>query len=279
MSVELPEATILAEQLNDQVLGKQVKSCETQESKGLQRIGMLEPDLSIFSQLVDAQIENIISRGNVIVLKFDNKLDLIIGLEYGGELFYFQNAEDASSFHVKLIFTDDTALTVRLTSMGVIQLLDEDSLDMSYVYKRDFDLTKLSAIDEDFTLQRFSSLFLEKNKMLKAVLVGKNAIIVGISNSTFQDILYRAKLHPKQKASQLSAEETQRLYDAIKFVITERIRLNGKEDFKDTHQKTGSYKPAMGPHMKEQYCHECGTIIQKISHGGGHVYLCPYCQT
>jgi len=279
MSVELPEAIILAEQLNDQVLGKQVKSCETQESKGLQRIGMLEPDLTVFDQLVDAQIEKIISRGNVIVIKFDNKLDLIIGLEYGGELFHFQNADDVSSFHVKLVFTDNTALTVRLTSMGVIQLLAEDSLDMSYVYKRDFDSTKLSATDEDFTLQRFSSLFSEKNKMLKAVLVGKNAIIVGISNSTFQDILYRAKLYPKQKASQLSIEENQRLYDAIKFVITERIRLNGKEDFKDIHQKNGGYMPAMGPHMKEQYCPDCGTIIQKLSHGGGHVYLCPSCQT
>jgi formamidopyrimidine-DNA glycosylase len=193
-------------------------------------------------------------------------------------LFYFENAEDASSFHVKLVFTDNTALTVRLTSMGVIQLLDEDTLDLSYVYKRDFDLTKMSATDEDFTLQCFSSVFSEKNKMLKAVLVGKDAIIVGISNSTFQDILYRAKLHPKRKASQLSGEETKRLYEAIKFVVTERIRLNGKQDFKDMNQKNGGYIPAMGPHMKEQYCPECGTIIQKLSHGGGHVYLCPACQ-
>ena len=278
MSVELPEATILAEQLTQQVLGKQVKSCETQESKGLQRIGMLEPDLSIFDQLVEAKIEKILCRGNVVVIKFDNKLDLIIGLEYGGELFYFQNATDASSFHVKLVFTDNTALTVRLTSMGVIQLLEEDSLGMSYVYKRDFDLKKMSATNDDFTLENFSSIFSQKNKMLKSVLVGKDAIIVGISNSTFQDILYRAKLHPKHKASELSAEETQRLYDAIKLVITERIRLNGKEDFQDLNQKHGDYIPAMGPHMKEQYCPECGTVIQKLSHGGGHVYLCPSCQ-
>ncbi|MCW4022555.1 MAG: DNA-formamidopyrimidine glycosylase family protein [archaeon] len=128
MSVELPEATILAEQLSQQVLDKQVKSCETQESKGLQRIGMLEPDLKVFDQFVDAKIEKIISRGNVIVIKFDNKLDLIIGLEYGGELFYFQESTDASSFHVKLVFTDNSTLTVRLTSMGVIQLLDDKKL-------------------------------------------------------------------------------------------------------------------------------------------------------
>ncbi|MEJ2125999.1 MAG: DNA-formamidopyrimidine glycosylase family protein [Candidatus Bathyarchaeota archaeon] len=252
MSVELPEATILTEQLHQRVLGKQVKSCETQESKGLQRIGMLEHDLTVFDQLIGAKIEKIISRGNVIVIKFDNKLDLIIGLEYGGELFSFQNAKNASSFHVKLVFADDTALTVRLTNMGVIQLLDEDSLDLSYVYNRDFDLTKLSPTDEDFTLECFSSLFSEKNKMLKSVLVGKGAIIVGISNSTFQDILYRARVHPKRKAAHLSTEETRRLYDAIKFVITERIRLDGKEEFKDIYQKRGSYLPAMGPHMKEQ---------------------------
>ena len=279
MSVELPEATILAKQLNERVLGKQVKMCETQESKGLQRIGMLEPDLTVFDQLVGAKIKRILSRGNVIAIEFDNKTDLVVGLEYGGELFYYQNATDASSFHVKLVFTDNTTLTVRLTSMGVIQLLDEDNINMSYVYKRDFDLSKLSATDEDFTLQRFSSVFSEKNNMLKAVLVGKDAVVVGISNSTFQDILYRAKLHPKRKASELSVDETQRLYDAIKFVVNERVKLNGKEDFQDMYQKHGSYVPAMGPHMKEQYCPECGTIIQKISHGGGHVYLCPSCQT
>lgn len=278
MSVELPEAKILAEQMNRLVLGKQVKLCQTQESKGLQRIGMLEPDLTVFDQLVNAKIKEITSRGNVILVKFDNNMDLVIGLEYGGELFYYTNPEDASSFHVKLVFTDNTGITVRLTSMGVIQLLNDNSLDNSYVYKRDFDLTKLSPSDEEFTFQRFSDIFAEQNKMLKTVLVGKDAIVVGISNSTFQDILYRAKIHPKRKASELSPAETQRLYDAIKFVVNERIRLNGKEDFQDMHQKHGSYKPAMGPNMKQQTCPECGTAIEKLSLGGGQVYLCPNCQ-
>ena len=279
MSVELPEAKILAEQMNQRVLGKHVISSETQESKGLQRIGMLEPDLAVFDHLVDTKIEKIISRGNVIVVKFDNKLDLVIGLEYGGELFYHQNADDISRFHLKLGFADNTALTVRLISMGVIQLLKDDSLDLSYVYKRDFDLKKLSAADDNFTFEQFSAKLSEKNKMLKAVLVGKDAIIVGVSNSTFQDILYMAKLHPKRKSAELSPEETKRLYDAIKFVINERIRLNGKENFQDMYQKYGSYTPAMGPHMKEHNCPECGTLIQKLSHGGGHVHLCPSCQT
>jgi formamidopyrimidine-DNA glycosylase len=278
MSIELPEAKIITDQMNQQALGKYVESCQTRESKGLQRIGMLESDLTVFNQLVGTKIEQIISRGNVILIKFDNKKDLVIGLEYGGKLFYHKNPNDVSRFHLKIDFTDNTSLTIRLTSMGVIQLLNDDNLNNSYIYKRDFDFTKLSSLDDDFTIQRFSKMFSELNKVLKTVLVGKDAIVVGISNSTFQDILYRARLHPKRKASELSEDETQKLYYAIKFVVNERIRLNGKEDFQDIYQKHGRYTPSMGPNMKDQNCPECGTVIQKLSHGGGHIYLCPSCQ-
>jgi formamidopyrimidine-DNA glycosylase len=162
--------------------------------------------------------------------------------------------------------------------MGVIQVRKDDELDSSYVYKRDFDFTKLSATEEEFTFEQFSKRMAEKNKMLKAVLVGKDAILVGISNSTFQDILYRARIHPKRRSSELGVEEMRSLYDAIQFVFKERIRLNGKDIFRDLHGKQGGYTPAMGPNMKQQNCPECGTVIQKLSHGGGHVYLCPNCQ-
>ena len=239
---------------------------------------MLESDLTVFNQLVGAKIEQAVSRGNVIVVKFDNKMDIVIGLEYGGELFYHKNSNDVSRFHLKIDFTDNTALTIRLTGMGVIQLLNDDSLENSYVYKRDFDFTKLSSLDNDFTIQRFSKMFSQLNKALKTALVGKDAIVVGISNSTFQDILYRARLNPKRKASGLSEDEIQRLFDTIKFVVTKRIKLNGKEHFQDIYQKHGKYIPSMGPNMKDQKCPECGTTIQKLSYGGGHIYLCPSCQ-
>jgi formamidopyrimidine-DNA glycosylase len=278
MSVELPEAKILADQMNQELLGKQVKSCVVKDCERLQKIGMVDKDLTTFNHLVDAKIERVASRGNVILVEFDNKKDLIVGLEYGGELFYHRTPNDVTRFHLRMDFNDNTILTVRLTSMGVIQLLNASDLDKSYVYKRDFDLTKMSPTDDNFTSEQFSKQLATQNKMLKAVLVGKDAIVVGASNSTFQDILYRAKIHPKRKASELSTDEMQRLYESIKFVMNERIRLNGKKDFQDLYQKHGSYIAAMGPNMKNQACPGCGTPIEKISHGGGQVYLCPTCQ-
>ena len=278
MSVELPEAKILAEQMNQKLRGKRVKAYMLKDCERLQRIGMMDKDLKVFNQLVDGKIESVTSRGNVIRVKLDNETNLILGPEYGGEIFYQKTANNVPKFHLRLDFSDGTVLTVRLTSMGVIQALKDDELERSYVYKRDFDSTKLSPTDEEFTFEQFSNRMAEHNKMLKAVLVGKDAILVGISNSTFQDILYRARIHSKRKASELDTEEKRSLYDAILFVLKERIRLNGKDQFHDLHGKQGGYTPAMGPNMKQQNCPDCGTAITKLSLGGGHVYLCPNCQ-
>jgi formamidopyrimidine-DNA glycosylase len=279
MSVELPEAKILAEQMNHELRGKLVKSFLVKDCERLQRIGMMDKDLTSFNQLVNGKIETIASRGNVIRIKFDNGANLILGPEYGGEIFYHTDAANVPKFHLRVDFSDGTVLTVRLTSMGVIQVLNDGELESSYVYKRDFDYTKLSPTDEEFTFERFSKRMADHNKMLKSVLVGKDAILVGVSNSTFQDILYRAGIHPKKKASELETEEKRRLYDAIRLVLNERIRLNGKGKFQDLCGKQGGYTPAMGPNMKQQTCPECGTKIEKLSMGGGHVYLCPNCQT
>jgi formamidopyrimidine-DNA glycosylase len=278
MSVELPEAKILAEQMNHEFRGKRVKSFLVKDCERLQRIGMMNKDLTSFDQIVDGKIEAVSSRGNVIRIEFDSGANLILGPEYGGEIFYHTDATDVPRFHLRLDFSDGTLLTVRLISMGVIQVLRNDDLERSYVYNRDFDHKKLSPIDEKFTFERFSKRMSDYNKMLKSVLVGKDAILVGISNSTFQDILYRSGIHPKRKASDLDAEEKRGLYDAILLVLKERIRLNGKDKFQDLYGKQGGYTPAMGPNMKQQTCLQCGTKIEKLSMGGGHVYVCPHCQ-
>ena len=48
MSVELPEAKILAEQMNQELSGKQVKSILLKDCERLQRVGMMDKDLTVF---------------------------------------------------------------------------------------------------------------------------------------------------------------------------------------------------------------------------------------
>ena len=279
MSIESPEAKILAEQMNKELLGRLIKSYHLQDYERLQRIGMLNKDVKAFDQLVNGKIESVISRGNVIRVKLNNGMNLILGPEYGGKILYHTSGKTApKKFHLRVDFTDDTMLTVRLTSMGVIQALKDADLKRSYVFRRDFNPEVLSPLDEEFTSERFSKLLTYTNRMLKSVLVGKDAVVVGLSNSAFQDIIYRAKLHPKRKASELNKDERRALYDAIRLVLQERIRLKGKDQFYDLYGNQGGYTPAMGPNMKQQPCPICGTPIEKLGVGGGHVYFCPKCQ-
>lgn len=279
VSIELPEAKILASQMNKELQGKCIKSIHLQDYERLQRIGMLNKDTKVFDQLVDGEIEFVVSRGNAIRVKLENGMNLILAPEYGGKILYHKDGKTPpEKFHLKVDFDDNTTLTVRLTSMGLINAVKDSDLERSYGYKRDFNPAVSSPVEENFTSERFSNLLVNNNRMLKSVLVGKEAVVVGLSNSAFQDIIYRAKLHPKRKASELSKEERRALFDAIKLVLEERIRLKGKTQFYDLYGKQGGYRPAMGSGMKQQTCAICGTPIEKLSIGGGHVYLCPNCQ-
>ena len=279
MSIELPEARILAGQMDEELRGKRIGSCSLEDYERLQRVGFLNKDVRDFDRLVDGRIERVVSRGNVIRVKVDNGMNLLIAPEYGGRVLYHASEDTVpEKHHLKLDFADGTALTVRLASMGVIQAVDDTDLEKSYVYRRDFS-ERLSPGDEsEFTLERFSELLTERSQQLKQVLVGKDAVVVGISNSAFQDVVYRAGLHPKRKGSELSDGERRALYNSMRLVLRERTRLGGKDQFIDLYGNRGGYTPAMGPNMKQQACPLCGTPIERLSVGGGQVYFCPKCQ-
>jgi formamidopyrimidine-DNA glycosylase len=278
MSIELPEALILAGQLNEELSGKRIAACDLQNFERMQKIGFINKDLRDYDRLVDSVIESAVSRGNTILIKLDNGMNIVITLEYGGMILFHSSPESLpKKYHLKVDFDDGTALTVRLTSMGVINAVDDSGLLDSYIYRRDFS-AKASPMEEKFTFERFTELVSNMNRQLKQVLVGKDAVLVGMSNSAFQDVIYRAGLHPKRRASDLSDEERRALFDAINQLMGERLRLGGKDKFQDIYSRQGRYAPVMGPNMKGRRCPTCGTPIDKMNHGGGQVYLCPKCQ-
>jgi len=283
VSIELPEAMILAEQMNSELLSKRIRAYRLYRLKDherLQRIGFMNKDVKAFDQLLNARIVSVTSRGNAILIRLSNGANLILSPEYGGEIFYHSTQKTVpEKYHLRVDLNDDTALTVRLTSMGGIHVVKDGELNDSYVYKRDFNLHVISPMDDKFTSESFLNILSESNRALKSVLVGKDAAVVRLSNSAFQDIVFRAKLHPKRKASELSVDERQALYDAIKKMLRERLQLRGKDQFTDLYGNRGGYTPAMGPHLKGRYCPRCGTPIERLSVGGGEVFLCPECQT
>ena len=277
MSVELAEAKILAAQINETFVGKKVYGHTVMDSDKLQRIGFMNRNLADYGILDGQTIQGAESSGNTVRLRLSGDANLVISPEYGGRVQYHEAGEKHPRYHLKLEFTDGSVLTIRLTSMGVVNAAMTGELEKRYTYRRDFMGAK-SPDSPRFTYGYFKDVFSNQNKALKPLLVGKDAVLVGISNSAFQDIIYRAGLHPKRKASSLTEDETRGLYDAITALVEERLSMGGKKEWTDLHGRHGGYTPKMGPNMKDESCPRCGSAIQRIAHGGGHVYLCPVCQ-
>lgn len=233
-------------------------------------------DASAFDRLVDAKIASVISRGNTIRLKLDNAWNLILAPEYGGSTLLHKPQVVVPKFHLKLVF-QDAVLTVSLTGIGCIQAVADADIEKNYLYRRDFS-DILDPLGADFTFERFRERLDRKKQNIKAALVGKTAVVVGVSNSAFQDIIYRAKISPKRNTASLSSEEKMALYTAIVGLVEERLRLGGKDQATDLYGKHRAYVPKMGPNLKDQNCPACNSKIEKISHGGGQVFICPTCQ-
>ncbi|MHA2108264.1 MAG: DNA-formamidopyrimidine glycosylase family protein [Candidatus Hodarchaeales archaeon] len=277
MSIELPEALILTRQMQEILIGKEIASYHLQNFERMQKIGFLNKNIVDFDRLLNKKIIDVQARGNTIRLELENDMNLIVAPEYGGEIFYITDDKTGSKYHLKVSFTDASSLTVRIKSMGCILALDNKELDDTYMYKRDF-LNGISPVENEFSEERFSQEISVLKRNLKAILVGKDAILVGISNSAFQDIIYRAKLFPKKKGSELDLNERKTLFESINSLIQERIQLGGKIKFLDLHGNEGKYIPKMGPNKKDTSCSECGTAIEKMTFGGGQIYFCPTCQ-
>ena len=278
MSIELPEALILARQMNNELIGKKIEDYELRDYERLQKIGFLNKNIKDFDLLLESKISSVIARGNLIRMILDNDTNLLIGPEYGGKVLYHKEIKKLpEKIHLKLAFADKTLLTIRLTGMGALKTVKNSDLEQSYLYQRDFSDT-LSPLDEAFTIDYFQELLSTMKRGIKSILVGKDAVLIGLSNSAFQDIIYRAKLFPKIKGSNLNEQQGGALFESINTVVNERIRQGGKFQFVDLYGKKGHYIPAMGPNMKGKTCSECNSGIEKFSVGGGQIYYCPHCQ-
>jgi formamidopyrimidine-DNA glycosylase len=275
MSIECPEAYILANQMHKELTGKTIVNYEVQNSQQLQQKGFISTNL-VLDNLVGRKILSVISRGNTIVVKLDHSWNIVLAPEYGGIISLYASQTEFSRFHLKMDL-QDALLAISLTGIGCIQAVEDALLKTNYLYNRDFSQI-LDPLGANFTFECFIDQFDKKKQNIKAALVGKTAAIVGVSNSAFQDIIYRAKINPKRNTDTFTLEEKKRLYQAITQLIKERLEAGGKNQFMDLYGKSGLYLPQMGSNKKDQPCLTCGCRIEKISHGGGHVYLCTTCQ-
>ena len=266
---ELPEIVKLAEQMNQKLKGKKIKSLTLNQEKC---INIPEDEFKLRS--IGGTITHVEHKGKWIITSLDNGENLLMSLGMGADVLYFEQEKKLpEKYQVKLNFTDGTGYTIRFWWFGKFLLCAEENM----AEEKNIKDIGLDPWSPSFTRSYFIDLLEGRRTQVKSFLLNQKNIS-GIGNMYMHDILFRAGLHPKKKISDLSKTEKNRLYDSILDILNfsrEKGTFSYESDF---FGEKGGYDHFIVGYKENEPCPDCNTEIVMIKTGSTTSYLCPACQ-
>jgi formamidopyrimidine-DNA glycosylase len=268
---ELPEIAKLTGQMRDTLCGKTIQAITLLQEK----CANIPPD-EFQKRTIGARIEDVRNRGKWIITGLHNGENILLSLGMGADILYFDNEEnEADKYQVKVIFSDGSGYTARFWWFGKFLLFSDEEL-ASEPNTKDI---AIDPFDERFTLDYFSSLLKGKRTQIKSFLMNQKNV-GGIGNMYMHDILFKARLHPQKKISDMDRDEIILLYNSIKDILNlsrEKGTFAYESDF--FGQKGGYTMDYFLVGYKEnQPCPVCGETIVSIKTGSTTTFICPACQ-
>ena len=272
--IELPEAAVLADQLNKKVKGRKIKKVIAAQSP--HKFAWYQGNPQNYNSLLQGKmISNSAYAGGIVEIKAD---DAIIALSDGAGLRYHYDDKKLPPKHQLLIeFDNSTFLSVSIQMYGGILCFKEGKCNNKYYLTAK---EKPSPTSKKFNEKYFDRIITSddlQNKSVKFLLATEQRI-PGLGNGVLQDILFNAGIHPKRKVFDLSDKEKYVLFHSIKNVLTDMIKKGGRNTEKDLFGNNGGFVTRMSKNTIGQPCTKCGTLIKKENYMGGTIYFCSNCQ-
>jgi formamidopyrimidine-DNA glycosylase len=273
---ELPETLNISKQINQTLLGKTIQKGSLGNSP--HKFVWYNQSYEMFESLTHHKtVATSFVLGSWLMIPLEPSYVMVLG-EFGGKLLYHPpGSKIPPKFHLLIHFTDGSFITETIQLWGAIELYEKGK-ELERPYIKDM---KISPNHPDFTLSYFQKLVEEsisKGKKSVKSLLAQDQTIPGLGNSTLQDILFHAGLHPKHPIKSLSSVQIEKLYHSLTATIQEITRLGGRSDELDLFGKVGSYERIMSSKTQGKACPSCGSAIEKIAYLGGSCYFCPQCQ-
>ena len=255
---ELPEVETYKRYFDSTSLDQVIKSVKITDERIL-----LVSKQSLKKIVSGSKFIQTIRHGKYLLAKVKNKF-LVFHFGMSGDLEYFPSNEQDPKYS-KVIFQFGNGYSLAYISIRMFGKLDlVDSLE---------DLRKKKKLGPDaFTMsfEEFQDALKKRTAIMKSALLNQS-ILCGIGNIYSDEILFRARIHPKRKIDSLSEIELQNLFTSIKEILEYGIIHEGE---------LSSYaKSFLIPHrQKDENCPKCGGIIERYEISGRHGFFCPTCQ-
>ena len=264
---ELPEVEITARLIGDATAGVAVQSALT---PGINALRSFDPPLSAIE---GASIDGIGRRGKLFVVRFDNRLSMLIHLMSAGRL---------QLFHTRASLRDRTSrLLLRLHDGRELRLREFGTKQAAWVK-----LLTPAGLDEEETLAALGPEAYPDPPALKPLLdaprplhglLRDQRVIAGIGRSWVDEILHAARLSPFKRGSELSDAEAACLREAVvtclggalaHYESTLKLPIPDKLPMPlAVHRRNG------------ERCPRCGDELEAVFYEDYVMCYCPTCQT
>ncbi len=271
--IELPEATVIAEQISTTLQGKRIKAAIANQSP--HKFAWYTGDPAGYNErLAGKTIGTAAAYGNHMEIRAGDMILLV-----STPLRYHAGGEKPPTKHQLLLeFDDATALSATVQMWGALFCFkdgEKGGLADYHIAKE-----RPSPLSEGFDRAFFDGLFDgETGKLSAKAFLATEQRIPGLGNGALQDILWTAKIHPKRKMATLAEGEIQGMYDAVKSILRAMTAQGGRDTERDLFGRPGGYRTVLSKNTVGKPCPVCGTTIRKEPYLGGAIYYCAGCQS
>ena len=274
--IELPEATIIARQIDQTLRGKRIATGLAGSSP--HKFAFLTGTPEEYQAWLSGRtITGARPHGSNLIVALDDGRELVLG--GGGErILYHASAATVPQKHQLLLtFADRTCLSVSVQGWGSIQVFTPVGRDLVTWLKPKGPSPLDAAFTSAYLAETMASIPSDDKRSVKYALISEPGVW-GVGNGYLQDILFSAHLHPKRRMAEVSAAELTELHASIAEVMRVALANGGRDTEWDLFGQAGGYVRKMDSRTVGQPCPACGTPIAKIAFSVGACYFYPQCQ-
>ena len=229
--IELPECAALSRQLNETVLG--LKIVDAAAGSAPHGFAFYTGEPTRYAAALSGRIlREARAFGGILEVRMDG---LLLLFNDGANLRYHPPGSPAPEKHqLVLRFDNGSALTCTVQMYAGIHLCSEDQYHSVYHQAA---REKPSPLGVDFTKDYFMAMASQSGKLSAKAFLATEQRIPGLGNGVLQDILFRARIHPRQKLQSLDAANRDRLYDSVKTTLGDMAASGGRDTERDLFGK------------------------------------------
>jgi len=279
---ELPEVETVARGLQKSIAGRRILSVR------LGKTDFIDDPAAVEQHVPGRQIQAVERFGKFMLLRLSARADAVANSENGDA--------EAASLLVHLGMTGQLAPCAAARPCAKhthVWFGLDDGRELRYTDPRRFgrmayltgallaeELTAFGADPLLVSVEEFGSRIRSRNAQIKALLLNQS-VLRGVGNIYADESLWRARIHPMRRGTELSKKQTQVLRGVLQDVLRKAILSRGSSisDFLDAEGQPGEYQRHHRAYGREgKRCYRCGRTIRRVIVAGRSSYFCPKCQ-